>query len=72
MTNANHTPMELTHWTCSECGKHQIEAVTEFHLPDEQLICSECLCMTGANQLDTLENRAYLIAMRDAREAMVA
>jgi hypothetical protein len=67
MTNANNEPMILTSWSCSKCGLHQVEAVSEFHEADEQLICSGCLQMTGAESLDSDERTAYLVAMRDCK-----
>jgi hypothetical protein len=72
MTNTNNQPCILTSWTCSKCGLHQIEAISEFHEQDEQLICSGCLEMTGADSLDQDERVAYLVAIKSAQAMEVA
>ena len=66
MTNTNNEPCIPVVWECKECGKRQIEAITEFHEADEQLICSGCLEMTGAESLEQGERTAYLLAVKEA------
>jgi len=67
MTNNNNEPVIPIMWTCGECGKHQVEAITEFHESDEQLICGGCLEMTGVAELSQGERDAYFLAMRETR-----